>query len=82
MIRKLILALGATAAIAGAALTPTTASAWGHHWGHGWGHWGHGYGYGFGIYAPTYVAGPECYTVRRIVETPIGPRPRRVTVCD
>jgi hypothetical protein len=74
MIRKLILALGATVAIGATALTPTTASAWGH------GHWGHGFG--FGIYAPTYVAAPDCYVVDRVVETRVGPRLRRFTVCD
>jgi hypothetical protein len=82
MFRKLALALGATAVIGAAALTPTTASAWGGHHGHH-GHWhGHGYGFGFGIYAPTYVAGPDCYIVKRVVDTPFGPRVRRVTVCD
>ena len=79
MIRKLILALGATAVIGAAALTPTTASAWGH----GHGHWGHhGYGYGVGYYGPTYVAGPDCYVVKRVIDTPYGLRVRRVTVCD
>jgi hypothetical protein len=77
MIRKLVLALGATTAIAAAALTPTSASAWGwhhHHWGHG---------FGFGIYAPTYVAAPDCYRVKRAVELPDGTvRIRRVLVCD
>jgi len=82
MFRKLALALGATAVIGAAALTPTTASAWGGHHGHH-GHWhGHGYGFGFGIYAPTYVAGPDCYIVKRVVDTPFGPRVRRVTVCN
>jgi len=78
MIRKLILALGATAAIGAAALTPTAASA------HPHGHWGHWYGRGIGIgfYAPTYVAAPDCYVVKRVVETPYGARVRRVTVCD
>jgi hypothetical protein len=80
MIRKLILALGATAAIGAAALTPTTASAWGH----GHGHSGHRYGHGIGFYGygPTYVAAPDCYVVKRVIDTPYGPRVRRVTVCD
>lgn len=79
MIRKLILALGATAALGAAALTPTTASAWGHGHGH-WGYYGHGYGFGF--YGPTYIAAaPDCYVVKRVVETPYGPRLRRFTVC-
>ena len=77
MIRKLILALAGTAAIGVAALTPTTASAWGHgHWGH------HGYGHGFGYYGPTYVAAPDCYIVKRVIDTLYGPSVRRVTVCD
>jgi len=77
MIRKLVLALGATAAVAAAALTPTTASAWGH--GHGWGHRWHG---GYGYYGPTYIASPDCYVVKKVVYTDFGPRVRRVTVCD
>ena len=80
MIRKLILALGATAAIGAAALTPTTASAWGHGHGHS-GHW-YGHGIGFYGYGPTYVAAPDCYVVKRVIETPVGPRVRRFTVCD
>ena len=80
MFRKLVLALGATAVIGAAALTPTTASAWGH--GHHHGHWGHGWGYGVGFYSPTYIAGPDCYVVKKVVMTYNGPRVRRVTVCD
>jgi hypothetical protein len=74
MIRKLVLALGATTAIAAAALTPTTASAHmhGHHH-----HWR-----GFGWYAPTYIAAPECYVTKKLVMTYNGWRVRRVTVCD
>ena len=76
MIRKLVLALGATAVLGAAALTPTTASAWGgHHRHHGW----HG---GFGFYGPTYIAAPDCYVVKKVVMTYNGPRVRRVTVCD
>ena len=77
MIRKLVLALGATAALAAAALTPTTASAWSHNHG-GWGHHYRGYGY----YGPTYIASPDCYVVKKVVYTDFGPRVRRVTVCD
>jgi hypothetical protein len=79
MFRKLILALSATAALGAAALAPTAASAWGHgHHGH---HWRGGYGFGF--YGPTYIASsPDCYRVRRVVETPWGPRVRRVLVCN
>ena len=82
MIRKLTVALGAAAVVAAAALAPTAASAggWhGHHWGHhGW----HGGGIGIGFYAPAYAAAPDCYVVRRVVDTPYGKRVRRVTVCD
>jgi len=78
--RKLTIALGAATVVAAAAFAPTAASAAPHgHWHghHGW----HG-GYGFGIYAPTYVAGPDCYVVRRVVFTPYGKGLRNVTVCD
>jgi hypothetical protein len=75
MIRKLILALGATIAIAAAALTPTAASA---HW-HG--HWGHGFGFGY-YGGPTYVAAPDCYRTKILVDTEFGKRWRRVTVCN
>lgn len=82
MFRKLTLALAATVAIGAAALSPTTASAGGGwHKHHGWhGHYGHGIRIGF--YTPTYFAAPNCYTVKRVVPTPYGPRLRRVTVCD
>jgi hypothetical protein len=81
MFRKITLALAATAAIGAAALAPTSASAhWHGHWHHGW-HGGYGYGFGLGIYAPTYVAAPDCYIVRRVVHTPYGKRIRRVEVC-
>jgi hypothetical protein len=76
MFRKFALALAATTAIAAAALTPTAASA---HW-HG-GHWGHGFGFGF--YGPTYVAGPDCYRVKRPVQFADGSWHRRwFTVCN
>jgi hypothetical protein len=79
MFRKLILAAAATAALGAAALAPTSASAWGHgHHGHYWGP-----GFGFGYYGgPTYVAGPDCYRVKRQVQLPDGSlRWRRFTVC-
>jgi hypothetical protein len=75
MIRKLVLALGATAAIAAAALTPTTASAWGH------GHHRHG-GLGIFISGPTLVDAEDCYIVKQKVLTPFGWRYRNVTMCD
>jgi hypothetical protein len=76
MIRKLVIAVGATAVIAGAAMAPTTASAgWKHkHHRHGW----HG---GISIYTPAYF-GPDCYRVRRVVLTKWGYRVRRITVCE
>ena len=75
MIRKLVLALGATAVLGITALAPTSASAFGwksHHWYHG---------YGLRIYAPV-VDGPDCYFVKQPVKTKFGWRMRRVTVCD
>ena len=82
MFRKLTIALGATAVLAAAALSPTSASAFGwhgHHGHHGHHGWHRGFGIGFG---PTYVAGPDCYVVKKVVMTYDGPRVRRVTVCD
>lgn len=77
MFRKLTIALAATAALGAAALAPTAASAFPHHhWHHGW------HGIGIGFYGPGYYAGPDCYVVKRLVDTPVGPRWRRVTVCD
>ena len=77
MFRKLAIALGATAVLGAAALSPTTASA---HW-HG--HWGHGYGFGIGLYAPTYFASPDCYIVKKQVLLADGSvRWRRFTVCN
>jgi hypothetical protein len=76
MIRKLALALAATAALGAVALTPTAASA---HWNHNHHNW-HGR---VGIYVPTtYVDTSDCYTVKRVVDTWNGPRVRRYTVCD
>jgi hypothetical protein len=77
MFRKTILALAATAAIGGAALVPTSASAFPLFHPHWHGHFGW-FGGGFG---PGYDDG-GCYSERRIVITPFGPRVRRVVVCD
>ena len=65
MIRKSILALTGIAALAAAALAPTSASAWGKGgWHHGWGHgWGHGF-YGYGVRYVDVV--PSCYYVKKI----------------
>jgi hypothetical protein len=80
MLRKLTLALAATAALGAAALAPTAASAGGWHGHH---HWGHGWGYGFG-FSPIIVSGgyddSGCYVQRRI-RTPYGIRWRTVNVC-
>ena len=81
MFRKIALALGATAVIGAAALTPTTASAWhhGHHGHHGY--WRGGYALGVGIVAPAAVLAADCYVVKKVVNTPLGPQIRRITVC-
>ena len=82
MLRKLSLVAAAAASLGAAALTPTSASAWG-----GWhGGWHHGwvgprffaggpayYGYGYDGYRGCYV--------RRLVPTPWGPRWRLVNRC-
>lgn len=83
MLRKLALALAASATICVAAI-PTTASAdWHGHGGwHGGGSWR---GPGWGFYGAPYAYGPVLYsggcyrTVR--VRTAYGPRWRRVWVC-
>jgi uncharacterized membrane protein YfcA len=80
MFRKIALALSATAVIGAAALTPTTASAWHHHH-HGHGHWRGGYALGVGIVAPAAVLAADCYVVKKVVNTPLGPQIRRITVC-
>ena len=90
MFRKLTIALGAIAVVAVAAASSATpasaAPGWG---GHGWGghhghHGHHGWhrGFGVGFYSPTYIAGPDCYIVKKVVMTDFGPRVRRVRVCD
>ena len=75
MIRKFVLAIGATAALGAIALAPTSASAWPfkhHHHFHG-----------FGIYGPTYIAAPDCYVVQKTYVNKWGHlRVRNVTVCD
>jgi hypothetical protein len=77
MFRKFALVLGTTVTIGTAALIPTSASAHGHH-----GHWHGGFGWGGGIYAPLYVSSPDCYIVKRVVDTPLGLQVRRITVCN
>jgi hypothetical protein len=84
MFRKLIIALGATAALAASV---GSASAWHHHHKHyGWGAFGAGVA--LGALATPVVAGypygyaGSCYIVKRWVDTPFGPRLRRFTVCN
>jgi hypothetical protein len=36
---------------------------------------------GVGIVAPATVYASDCYVVKKVVDTPFGPRVRRVTVC-
>jgi hypothetical protein len=78
MIRKFALALGTTALIAAAALTPTAASAhWHHHWHHGY---GYGYGYGYGPVAV--VEAPACYYTKQKVYYGGGWHWKTVQVCN
>jgi hypothetical protein len=84
MLRKIMLACVAVAAIA-AVTAPTTADArwYGRHGGwHGGGYYG-GWGprfYGGGYYPYAYGAYGSCYRPVRVY-TPYGPRWRRVWVC-
>ena len=82
MLRKLTLALVATASLSAMALAPTAASAkpWGGGWGGGWGGYHHHhFGHGFGI---RYIGGMDdgCYQTRRVL-TEFGYRFRTVNVC-
>jgi hypothetical protein len=52
------------------------------HGGHGHGHFHGGYGWRVGIIAPTTVIASDCYVTKQLVNTPLGPRVRRITVCD
>jgi hypothetical protein len=80
MLRKLVIAFAAVAAIGVAAIPTGASAAW-----HGHGGWHGGWrGPGWGFYGPyAYGPGPfygGCYRVRR-VPTPYGLRWRRVWVC-
>jgi hypothetical protein len=85
MFRKLALTVIAAASLGAAALTPTSASAWGGHGGWHGGEW-HGGGWHRGWGGPRFVVGPAyfggggCY-VRRLVPTPWGPRWRVINRC-
>lgn len=82
MFRKSLLALSALAVIGAAALAPTAASAGGKHhfhfkhhgWGHGYNSYGYYPSYGYASY------GYGCW-VKKWIDTPFGPRLKRVYVC-
>lgn len=77
MFRKSLLALSALAVIAGAALAPTAASA-------GWKgkHYFKSYhGWGYGSYYPVYGGYYGGCWIKKWVDTPWGPRLKRVYVC-
>jgi hypothetical protein len=84
MFRKLIIALGATAAFAAAASSPALAWHPHHHYhGYGWGAFGAGVALGLaGPVVASYPYASNCYVVKRWVDTAYGPRLRRTTVCD
>jgi hypothetical protein len=85
MFRKLIIALGATAALVAAASSPALAYHSHHHGhGHGWGWGALGAGVALGLAAPVVASYPyasNCYVQKRWIATPYGPRLRRVPVC-
>jgi hypothetical protein len=76
MLRKLTIALAATAALSTAALAPSAASA--KPWGGGWGGFHHRHFGGFGI--GVGYADDGCYVTRRVL-TPYGYRLRTMNVC-
>src|SRR5258707_6238246 len=79
MFRKMAFVLAATAALGAVALSPTSASAWGHgHWGggHGWG--GHGWGWGgFWVRGAAGLVGGaivgDTFPPRPVFENPLRP---------
>jgi hypothetical protein len=79
MFRKSLIALAAVATVGAAALAPTAASA--KPWGKGW-HGHHGlYGYGLvGAAIASQAVYGSCW-VKRWVDTPYGPRLKRIYVC-
>jgi hypothetical protein len=78
MFRKISIALAAVLALGVTALAPTTASAT--YKGKHWGHHGHG-GWGYNYYVPSYTSYYGSCWVKRWVDTPYGPRLKRVYVC-
>jgi hypothetical protein len=83
MFRKLIIALGTTAALA-ATVSGASASPHHHHYhGYGWGAFGAGVALGLATpVVASYPYASNCYVVKRWVDTAYGPRLRRMTVCD
>jgi hypothetical protein len=81
MFRKMAFVLAATAALGAVALSPTSASAWGHgHWGgHHWGWGGFGVGVAAGLVGGAIVAN-TCVR-RQVIDTAYGPVVRWVNVC-
>lgn len=80
MLRKLTIALAATAALSAAALAPTAASAKPGFGGGGFHHHHFG-GIGFGVgVVDAVVDSGDCYAPRRVL-TPYGYRVRMVNVC-
>jgi hypothetical protein len=81
MFRKALFTVSALTVLAAAALAPTAASAgWkGHHGHHGHHGWGKSFYYG----GPSFVAytGYNTCWVKRWVDTPYGPRLKRMYVC-
>lgn len=78
MLRKSIFAIAAIGAVAVAALTPTSASAYykgKHHW--------HGWGPGISIYT-GYKHGyrPHCWLEKRWIKPYYGPRVKYLKVCS
>lgn len=82
MFRKSLLALSALTVIGAAALVPTAASAG---WKGGWKHFGGYYGgWGYGYSDPYYASSGGYYGgcwVKKWIDTPFGPRLKRIYVC-
>lgn len=86
MFRKMAFVLAAAATLGAVALSPTSASAWGHgggwggHWaGHHWGWGGFGVGVAAGLVGSAIIA--DTCVQRRVVDTAYGPVVRWVNVC-
>jgi hypothetical protein len=80
MIRKVLFALTALTVLGTAAIVPTAASAKGGKGGGGYNHHHGGWGNSIYIGGPAYAYAGGCWT-KRWVDTPFGPRLKRVYVC-